>query len=203
MRTSPPHIVYRMDLTDADGPWPRSPRLPAIGDVRAHADHNNEFYWRCPLILGRTRYLGLALSDRSILAAGLASRPSQEEAGPAAEFVFPAELSWDEPVALGKALRQFLRQNRFSASRTVVGVPVARPTAAREGGSASAPGRRGAYACSARRAGFPLRPRTGLRLRRADRPGGASQGAPGRHAQRYMDAIAAIADEAGLSRWPQ
>ena len=72
---------------------------------------------------GSSRFLGLAVSDRGILAAQIHVSREQRDVGPMAEFVFPESLSWEKPEAVGKALRQFLRQHHFSAARAVVGLP--------------------------------------------------------------------------------
>jgi hypothetical protein len=72
---------------------------------------------------GASKYLGLALKDRSILAAEVHIAGNSRTVTHMAEFLFPAESSWDKPEALGTALRHFLRTNRFSASRAIFGVP--------------------------------------------------------------------------------
>ena len=40
-----------------------------------------------------------------------------------AELVFPSDASWEAPEKLGPLLRRLLRQNHFSTSRAIVGVP--------------------------------------------------------------------------------
>ncbi len=69
------------------------------------------------------RTLGLAMAERSIVAAELRAAGGRTELKRAAQFDFPEELSLQEPERLGKALRRFLRRNRFSAKRAVIGIP--------------------------------------------------------------------------------
>jgi hypothetical protein len=73
--------------------------------------------------LKRRKVLGLALDERSIVAAEVRLTSGGREVKRAAEFVFPAESSLQDPAALGSALGQFLRQNGFSARHAVVGLP--------------------------------------------------------------------------------
>jgi hypothetical protein len=75
------------------------------------------------MALGSNKFLGLSLGDRSIQAAQVRVSGDKKEVSPAAEFVFPDDLTWEKPEAVGKALRHFLRHNHFSASHAVVGVP--------------------------------------------------------------------------------
>lgn len=75
------------------------------------------------MIFAATKFLGLALRERSILAAEIRVAGEQKEALRMAEFVFPSDLSWEKPQLLGTALRRFLRQHSFSAARAVIGVP--------------------------------------------------------------------------------
>src|SRR5688572_4374238 len=72
---------------------------------------------------GLSSYLGLAVGERSVVAAEVSVSGDRKQLRRAAEFHIPPDLSWDKPEKLGEALRYFLRQNKFSASRAVVGVP--------------------------------------------------------------------------------
>jgi hypothetical protein len=78
------------------------------------------------------KVLGLAIGERSILAAELATGASggaPPEVRRLAEFPLPAEASLGgsaaavDPVALGKALGEFLREQKFAARSAVVGLP--------------------------------------------------------------------------------
>jgi hypothetical protein len=78
------------------------------------------------------KVLGLAIGERSILAAELAAGAAggaQPEVRRLAEFPLPAEASLGgsaaavDPAALGKALGEFLREQKFTARSAVVGLP--------------------------------------------------------------------------------
>lgn len=69
------------------------------------------------------RILGLDIEEHSILAAELRVDREQYELRRTAEFVFPEDISFDEPDRLGQLLRQFLRKNHFSAKNAVLGIP--------------------------------------------------------------------------------
>jgi hypothetical protein len=68
-------------------------------------------------------FLGLAIGERSVLAAEVSISRDGREVRRTGEFVFPAEITLDKPDSLGNALAQFLRHSGFSASRAVIGVP--------------------------------------------------------------------------------
>jgi len=68
------------------------------------------------------RMLGLAVTDRSIAAAEVAVAHGRRRVLHAAEFPMPEGDSARDPANLAKALRQFLRQNHFCASRCVIGL---------------------------------------------------------------------------------
>jgi len=69
------------------------------------------------------RFLGLAVEEQGVQAAEVRIVGGRCELVRAGEFAFPAGLSLADPAPLGKALRQFLRENRFSATRAVLGIP--------------------------------------------------------------------------------
>lgn len=70
-----------------------------------------------------SNFLGLAVGDRSLLAAEVSVSRERSALRRVAEFVFPPGKTLEQPDDLGEALAQFLRQNKFSASKVVVGVP--------------------------------------------------------------------------------
>ncbi len=75
-------------------------------------------------MIGRpTSFLGLAIAERAVVCAEVVVRGLDGTARRTATFAFPPELSLDKPDALGVALGAFLRENKFAASRCVVGVP--------------------------------------------------------------------------------
>jgi len=73
-------------------------------------------------MLSKRRILGLAVASGSLTAVELAPLNGGAEATRAAEFVFPDGLGLHDPSRLGKALRQFLKDHKFGASRCVVGL---------------------------------------------------------------------------------
>ena len=70
------------------------------------------------------KVLGLAIGERSVLACELSRAGSAVRATRMAEFEFPPGVSPDDAGQLGKALASFLRQQGFSARRTVIGLPL-------------------------------------------------------------------------------
>ncbi len=83
-------------------------------------------------MLGKRKILGLAVTDRSITAVEVAASNGGGRMRRAAEFAFPEGVGLDAPAELGKALKRFLRQERFSASRCVIGVQASCLTARRK-----------------------------------------------------------------------
>ena len=70
------------------------------------------------------KVLGIAFDERSAVVAEVRMAHGDRVVERQAEFVFPEGVSWDDPVPLGKAFGQFLRQQEhFSAKRAVVGLP--------------------------------------------------------------------------------
>jgi len=91
----------------------------------------------------RGRMLGLAVAKRSVTAVEVTAGRRGATVRRAAEFTFPEGAGLDDPPRLGKALKAFLAEKRFSAARCVVGLDAAR-LAGREktlppGSEASAP----------------------------------------------------------------
>jgi hypothetical protein len=70
----------------------------------------------------RRKMLGLAVTSRSITAVEVVATNGGGRTRRAAEFVFADGAGLHEPASLGRALRQFLRSNGFSASRCVIGM---------------------------------------------------------------------------------
>lgn len=77
----------------------------------------------------RRHILGLAVTKRSATAVEVAVAKGGARILRAAEFVFPDETDLKEPARLGKALKEFLQKERFTASRCVIGLDAARLTA--------------------------------------------------------------------------
>ena len=75
-------------------------------------------------MIGRSSsFLGLAVADRTISCAELTISGGRRAVRRTATFALTGEMSLDNPGAVGQALASFLRQNRFAASRAVVGIP--------------------------------------------------------------------------------
>ncbi len=83
----------------ADGPADLAG--PALGD--AGSISGERCIRRCALMLGASKYLGLALGDHSILAAQVKVAHDSRELSAAAEFAFGPQASWDDPAGLGRA----------------------------------------------------------------------------------------------------
>jgi len=66
--------------------------------------------------------LGLAVTKRSITVVEVAPANGGGQGRRAAEFVLGEGMSPDEPLALGRALKRFLQEKGFSASRCVIGL---------------------------------------------------------------------------------
>jgi hypothetical protein len=75
------------------------------------------------LSIGHPSVLGLVVGERSIIAAEVAVARDRRQVKRTAQFIFPDNLSLEKPEELGTSLAQFLRQNHFSSSRAVIGVP--------------------------------------------------------------------------------
>ncbi len=73
-------------------------------------------------MLSKRRIIGLAVEGRSLTAVELTPLNGGATASRAAEFAFPEGLSLQDSPRLGKALRQFLKDNGFGASRCVIGL---------------------------------------------------------------------------------
>ena len=80
-------------------------------------------------MLPRRRMLGLAVTQRSATAIEVAVAKGAARVQRAAQFVFPDGVGVDEPQRLGQALKEFLHEAGFSASRCVIGLDAARLSA--------------------------------------------------------------------------
>src|SRR5258706_5493363 len=67
--------------------------------------------------------LGLAIGERSIIAAEVSGGGARPDAKRLAEFTYPSGASLADPAALGTALGEFLKENDFSAKAVVIGLP--------------------------------------------------------------------------------
>jgi len=77
-------------------------------------------------MLGSRRMLGLAVAKGSVTAVEVAGAEGGVHVRRAAEFVFPDGIGPKEADRLGKAFKDFLRKEGFSASRCVMGLDASR-----------------------------------------------------------------------------
>jgi hypothetical protein len=68
------------------------------------------------------KVVGLSIGERSLLAAEVTAG-EKPEVTRLAEFVYPEGITPQQPVELGAALANFLRDNKFSAKSAIVGLP--------------------------------------------------------------------------------
>lgn len=71
---------------------------------------------------GHKKILGLAVGERSLLAAEMTAG-DQPAVRQVLEFVYPDEVTTHDPAALGKALGHFLHEHHFTARAAIVGLP--------------------------------------------------------------------------------
>lgn len=69
------------------------------------------------------RFVGLALEENAILAADVSSEKGKHIVSSARYFPFPEGVDLKDPEKLGRALGEFLRENRFSARKAIIGIP--------------------------------------------------------------------------------
>ena len=69
------------------------------------------------------KVLGIAMSDRSLLAAEVVAGDRPQVAR-LAELVFPEGVSLSQPAELAKAVAHFLKDNHFSTRSAVIGIPL-------------------------------------------------------------------------------
>lgn len=73
-------------------------------------------------MLGRHGIIGLSFTQRSVTAVEVVPANGGGRVVRAAEFVVPADIDREDPAALGDRLRQFLKDERFSSRRCVIGM---------------------------------------------------------------------------------
>jgi hypothetical protein len=73
-----------------------------------------------------SKILGLAVGQKSILVAEVATRGDRHVVSRCAEFVFPEGMTMSDAEKTGAALRGFLRANQFSTKDVVFGLPAKR-----------------------------------------------------------------------------
>lgn len=85
--------------------------------------HINEFNERIGKVFKPKKFIGLAVEDNAILAAHVHCEKEQFLVSHTKHFVFPEGVSFKDPEGLGKALGQFLQENRFGAKKAIIGIP--------------------------------------------------------------------------------
>lgn len=75
------------------------------------------------MIMRPSSFLGISVSERAIACAEITTAGERRTVRRLASFNLPQGVSFDNPDAAGQAIHAFLRENQFSASRAVVGVP--------------------------------------------------------------------------------
>lgn len=74
--------------------------------------------------LRHKKVLGLALGERSLLAAEVIAAEGRPQVGRLAEMIYPEGISLAQPADLAKALTHFLKDNQFSTHAAVIGIPL-------------------------------------------------------------------------------
>jgi hypothetical protein len=83
----------------------------------------NRFKERTGRLITPKRFVGLALEDNAILAADVRREKGRFIVSSTKSFPFPEGADLKDPEKLGRALGEFLRENRFSARKAIIGIP--------------------------------------------------------------------------------
>ncbi len=70
------------------------------------------------------KILGLALGERSLLAAEVVAAEGRPQVHRLAEMIYPEGISLEQPAELAKALSHFLKDNEFATRAAVIGIPL-------------------------------------------------------------------------------
>ncbi|MBN1628104.1 MAG: hypothetical protein JW944_16415 [Deltaproteobacteria bacterium] len=89
-------------------------------DVEKYVDLFRE---RVNKVVKPRKFIGLAVEDNAILAVDAHRDKDRFTASLAKAFIFPKGVSLIDPEGFGKALGQFLQENRFSARKAIIGIP--------------------------------------------------------------------------------
>ncbi|MGD0388775.1 MAG: hypothetical protein ABSC42_07460 [Tepidisphaeraceae bacterium] len=74
--------------------------------------------------LNQKKVLGLAMGERSLMAAELVATEGRPQVKRLAELLYPEGISISQPAELAKALGHFLKDNHFSTRSAVIGIPL-------------------------------------------------------------------------------
>jgi len=83
----------------------------------------NQFKERAGRLIKPKKFVGVALEDNGILAADVRSEKGLFIVSSTKYFPFSEGVDLKDPEELGKALGEFLRENKFSARKAIIGVP--------------------------------------------------------------------------------
>jgi hypothetical protein len=85
--------------------------------------HISDFKQRLSKLIKPKRFVGLAVEENAILAADVRCEKDSFLVSNTKYFVFPEGVDFKDPVGLGKALGQFLQENKFTARKAIIGIP--------------------------------------------------------------------------------
>jgi hypothetical protein len=74
--------------------------------------------------LHQKKVLGLAMGERSLMAAEVVAAEGRPQVKRLAELLYPEGISISQPAELAKALAHFLKDNHFSTRSAVIGIPL-------------------------------------------------------------------------------
>jgi hypothetical protein len=74
--------------------------------------------------LNQKKVLGLAMGERSLMAAELVATEGRPQVKRLAELIYPEGITISQPTELAKALGHFLKDNHFSTRSAVIGIPL-------------------------------------------------------------------------------
>ncbi len=70
------------------------------------------------------KVLGIALGERSLLAAEVIAADDKPQVFRLAEMIYPEDISLSQPAELAKAVGHFLKDNQFTTRSAVIGMPL-------------------------------------------------------------------------------
>ncbi|MFA7236827.1 MAG: hypothetical protein WC058_08185 [Phycisphaeraceae bacterium] len=76
------------------------------------------------MLFGSRNILGLALGDRTIQCAQIATAGGRSVVERLARYELPPGVGYEQPDALGALLKTFLREHHFTATHTMIGLPL-------------------------------------------------------------------------------
>jgi len=70
------------------------------------------------------KVLGIAIGERSLLAAEIIAADDRPQVKRLAELIYPEGITFSQPAELGKLLAHFLKDNQFVSRSAVIGIPL-------------------------------------------------------------------------------